>query len=270
VHHYRSALPALALTAMALLAGCSPAPTEPATLPTGIVVDYQLGGAYDPADAVGGVVRDASNPPALGLYSVCYLNGFQTQPADRALWLEDRADLVLTADGEPVIDENWPDELILDISTAERRERIAGLQEEAIRGCAASGFDAVEFDNLDSYTRSAGAFDVDDALDLAARLARISHDAGLAVAQKNSQELGTRGRDEAGFDFVVAEECHRFSECAEYAAVYGEAVIDIEYSDDLRGAFADVCADPATPRSTVMRDRDLLVPSDPDYVFESC
>jgi len=268
--HHRPALQALALIALASLAGCSPAPAEPAALPPGIVVDYQLGGAYDPADAIGGVVRDAGDPPAPGLYSVCYLNGFQTQPADRALWRAERADLVLATGGEPVIDENWPDELILDISTAERRERIAGLQEEAIRGCAASGFDAVEFDNLDSYTRSGGAFDVDDALDLAGRYTDIAHDAGLASGQKNTAELGERGREQAGFDFVVAEECHRFDECAAYTAVYGEAVIDIEYSDDLRGDFSDVCDDPAAPRSTVLRDRDLVTPADEGYVFESC
>ena len=265
----RPAIPALLLPLL-LLAGCAAPPPAPAPPPAGVVVDYQLGGAYDPADGVGGVVRDATAPPAPGLYSVCYLNGFQTQPSERALWLEERSDLVLTAEGEPVIDENWPDELILDISTAEKRSAIAGLGESAIRGCAASGFDAVEFDNLDSFTRSGGAFDVDDALDLAGRYTDIAHDAGLASGQKNTAELGERGREQAGFDFVVAEECHRFDECAAYTAVYGEAVIDIEYSDDLRGDFSDACDDPAAPRSTVLRDRDLVTPADEGYVFESC
>jgi len=265
----RTGIPAMLLPLL-LLGGCAATPPSPAPPPAGVVVDYQLGGAYDPADGVGGVVRDATAPPAPGLYSVCYLNGFQTQPSERDLWLEERADLVLTAEGGPVIDENWPDELILDISTGAKRSAIAGLQESAIRGCAVSGFDAVEFDNLDSFTRSGGAFDVDDALDLAARYVRIAHDAGLAVGQKNTAELGERGRDLAGFDFAVAEECQRFDECAAYTAVFGDAVIDIEYSDDLRGTFDEVCADPTVPDSTILRDRDLTAPSDPEYVFERC
>ena len=265
----RPVVPAL-LVPLLLIGGCATAPAAPALPPADAVVDYQLGGAYDPADDVGGVVRDATAPPAPGLYSVCYLNGFQTQPSERSVWLEQRSDLVLTAEGEPVIDENWPDELILDISTGAKRSAIAGLQEPAIRGCAASGFDAVEFDNLDSFTRSGGAFDDEDALDLAARYVRIAHDAGLAAAQKNTAELGERGRDTAGFDFAVVEECQRFDECAAYTAVFGDAVIDIEYSDDLPGGFAEVCADPTVPASTILRDRDLTVPSHPDYVFERC
>jgi len=264
----RTGIPALLLP-LVLLGGCAAAPAAPAPPPADAVIDYQLGGPYDPADGVGGVVRDATAPPAPGLYSVCYLNGFQTQPSERAVWLEERAELVLTAEGEPVIDENWPDELILDISTAEKRSAIAGLGESAIRGCAASGFDAVEFDNLDSFTRSGGAFDIDDALDLAARYVRTAHDAGLAAAQKNTAELGGRGRDEAGFDFAVVEECQRFDECAAYTAVY-DSVLDIEYSDDLRGGVDELCADPTVPVSTIVRDRDLTVPSDPEYVFERC
>jgi hypothetical protein len=52
--------------------------------------------------------------------------------------------------------------------------------------------------------------------------------------------------------------------------VYGEHVIDIEYTDDLRGEFADVCADPQVPASTILRDRDLTTPDSAEYVFESC
>jgi hypothetical protein len=266
---------ALAAVALVLLtAGCSsplaPAAHDVAGPPAGAVVDYQLGGAYPPPPGVAGVIRDSTDSPAEGLWSGCYVNGFQSQPDARDTWLDERRDLVLTVDGEPVVDADWPDELILDTSTGARRAAIAAALEPTLRRCAESGFDAVEIDNLDSYTRSAGALDEDDAIALATLYAEAAHRLGLAIAQKNSAELSDRARTEAGFDFAVAEECHRFDECDAYARVYGEAVIDVEYTDDLRGSFADVCADQGAPASTILRDRELTTPADPAYVFAAC
>jgi hypothetical protein len=263
------------------LAGCArdemPVFTGPAERvpdgapPAGTIVDYQLGGAYEPAEGVGGVVRDAADDPAEGLWSGCYVNGFQTQPGDRDLWLDEHPDLVLRdEDGTPVADPAWPDEMLLDTSTAEKRAGIVAVLGEVVRSCAERGFDAVELDNLDTYTRSDGRLTEDDAVDLARRYAEVAHEAGLAVGQKNAADLGLRGRDEAGFDFAVAEECHRWDECAGYTEVYGDAVLDIEYTDDLRGTWAEVCADPQVPASTILRDRDLGVPGSAEYAFDHC
>jgi hypothetical protein len=52
--------------------------------------------------------------------------------------------------------------------------------------------------------------------------------------------------------------------------VYGDAVLDIEYTDDLRGTWAEVCADPQVPASTILRDRDLGVPGSAEYAFDHC
>ncbi|RMI14430.1 endo alpha-1,4 polygalactosaminidase [Cellulomonas triticagri] len=252
-----------------------PAPTGVGTAthdvagpPAGAVVDYQLGGGYPPAAGIGGVVRDVTDVPEPGMWSGCYVNGFQTQPAEREAWLADHPDLVLRDDdGEPVIDPGWPDELLLDTSTAEQRAAIAGVVGAQVTACAERGFDAVELDNLDSWTRSDGRLTEDGAVDLAARLVAVGHAAGLAVGQKNAPDLGTRGRDEAGFDFAVAEECLQYDECAAYTDVYGDAVVDIEYeADDWSG----VCADPQRPTSTILRDRDLRTPDDDGYVLETC
>ena len=272
MHHRSSA--ATAAVAILLLAGCA-APTpdvsqEVALPPAGAIIDYQLSEGYTPAPDVSGVVRDSADAPESGLYSICYINGFQSQPADREMWLADHPDLVLLDEGRPVIDANWPDELILDTSDAGKRDRIAAIMADDLSACAEKGFDAVEIDNLDSYARSGGKLDRDGAIALASLYASTAHAAGLAIAQKNSAELGERGRDEAGFDFAVAEECQRFDECALYTSVYGDLVFDIEYTDDLRGTFAEVCADPQVPASTILRDRDLTTPSRPDFVFEDC
>jgi hypothetical protein len=270
----RAGVAAAAIALALLAAGCSgpvaPAAPDVAGPPAGAVVDYQLGGAYPPPTGVTGVIRDSTDVPAEGLWSGCYVNGFQSQPDARDTWLDDRRELVLAVDGEPVVDPGWPDELILDTSTAERRAAIAAALEPTLRRCAESGFDAVEIDNLDSYTRSAGALDEDDAIALATLYAQSAHRLGLAIAQKNAAELSDRARTEAGFDFAVAEECHRFDECGVYTRVYGDAVIDVEYTDDLRGGFDDVCADAGAPTSTILRDRQLSTPDDPAYVFAAC
>ena len=245
-----------------LLAGCA---SEPGAFPEGARADYQLGGGYEPPSGVQIVARDSTEQPAPGLYSICYVNGFQTQPGQEgpdALLLED-------ANGDPVIDPNWPDETLLDVSTADTREAAAERIGQSIDRCAASGFDAVEFDNLDSYTRSGGLLTEDDAIAFATLLVQRATGLGLAAGQKNTPQLADRGPG-IGFAFVVAEECARYRECAAYTDVYGQRVVDIEYADDLERSFEEICADPETPASTILRDRGLAPAGQPEYVYESC
>jgi len=247
----------------------TPTPVDPLAvvpLPAAAKVDYQLGGAYDPAPDVTVVARDSGQSPVQGVYSICYVNGFQTQPGD--LWPNS---LVLhDAAGEKVVDPDWPDETILDISTPDNRAAIADRVAVTVAGCAGAGFDAVEFDNLDSFTRAGGAFGIEDAVAYADLLVTSAHRAGLAVGQKNTPELGARGRDEIGFDFAVAEECQRYDECAAYTAVYGDQVIDIEYSDNMLETWTAICADPQLPPASVLRDRKLLPDDKPGYVAKYC
>ena len=269
---------ALLLAAALVLAGCTggSAPPSPgaddrsATVtppPVGALPDYQLGGAYDPPEAVGIVGRDRSAEPAAGRYSLCYVNGFQTQPGELTDWPED---LLLRDGGDVVFDPDWPDEALLDTGTAEQRSRIAAIVRPWIEGCAAAGFQAVEFDNLDSFSRSAGALTLEDNLALAEVFVDAAHDAGLAAGQKNAAEHAAALRERAGFDFALTEECAAYAECAGYAEVYGDHVIDIEYTDQLPRSFAELCADPESPSSMVLRDRDLVTPDDPGYVFALC
>ena len=276
---------ALAVLAAAALVGCTPAPGTDAAAPggsdapvsapsgavslppAGALPDYQLGGAYEPAADVRIVGRDRTAEPAAGRYSVCYVNGFQTQPGERELWADD---LLVTVDGDPLIDPEWPDEVLVDTSTGDKRDRILELVAPWIRGCADAGFDAVEFDNLDSFTRSDGLLDVESNLALATAYVEVAHAAGLAAGQKNAAEFAERLRDEAGFDFAVVEECAAYRECGDYTDVYGDAVVDIEYTDNLPRDWSAVCSDAGTPRSVVLRDRDLTTPDDAAHVAEHC
>ncbi|MGP3535812.1 endo alpha-1,4 polygalactosaminidase [Microbacterium sp. RD1] len=251
------------------MSGCSGATPagDPDLPPTTAGFDYQLGGGYEPPDGVGIVARDRTDEPAAGAYSICYVNGFQTQPGERGLW---PVDVLLHADGALVTDPEWPDEVLLDTSTPRKRAVIVDIVGEWIRGCADDGFDAVEFDNLDTFTRSAGALSPADNLALAAELVSIAHEAGLAAAQKNAAEFAAELEDDAGFDFAIAEECAVFDECAHYTEVYGSSVLDIEYTDALPRPFDRVCADPQQPAATILRDRDLVMPGHPAYVYDSC
>src|SRR5690606_9653200 len=132
-------------------------------------------------------------------------------------------------------------------------------------GCAAAGFDAAEIDNLDSYTRSTGLLDADDAVEMMKLLSAEAHAAELAIAQKNAAELLDR-RAEMGTDFAVSEECNRWEECDAFVAAYGDLVFVVEYRQE---DFALGCAS-FSNLSIVLRDLDLVTPSDPAYVYDDC
>lgn len=266
------------------LAGCqggasaSPADRESApsvTLPpTSGVFDYQLGAAYDLAGGLDVVVRDATAEPAAGAYSVCYVNGFQTQPGQADLWLDGNEDLLLhDAAGELVVDPDWPDEYVLDPSTEAKRGRILDILGAVITGCADAGFEGVEIDNLDTWTRftdpGMGLIEQGDALALAGSYIELAHGAGLAIGQKNAAEATTQGR-ELGFDFAVTEECAAYDECGAYTGVYGENVLQIEYTDNLPDGFDAVCAGPDRAPLAILRDRDLVRPDDEAYAYDQC
>jgi hypothetical protein len=253
-----------------LLTGCGAADAGSIQLPPpGARFDYQLGGAYPAPDGAAVVARDSTASPAPGAYGICYVNGFQSQPG--AVW--PRELLVHAASGRLLTDPGWPDEHLFDTSDAAKRAELAARLRPVIQHCASVGYRAVEFDNLDSYSRSHGALTLADAVPFAKLLVSDAHRAGLAAAQKNTAELGARGRDEIGFDFAVTEECDRYSECPSFTRVYGSRVFDIEYTDDLRGTMAAVCARartaPIAP-STIIRDRDLVQPPSRAHVYTAC
>ena len=227
----------------------APAHATVRPLPIGTDVDYQLGGARDVPANVGIVVRDRRSAPAAGKYNVCYVNGFQTQPDERRFW---RAHwrLVLGRDGRPVVDSAWG-EWLLDTRTRANRVRIARIVGRWIDGCAASGFDAVELDNLDSWSRSHQLLRPRHNKRLARLLVTRAHRAGLAVAQKNWAQWDGRA---VGFDFAVAEECGRWHECGAYVRHYGWRVLVVEYR---QADFDATCSVWGDSLAIVLRDREL-------------
>jgi hypothetical protein len=242
---------------------------EIALPPAGGQYDSQLGGAYEPPAGTLIVSRDRTAPPAPGLYNICYVNAFQTQPQETDWWLANHSDLLLRENGVLAEDPNWPGEILLDTSSETKRAGLLAVVGGWIDQCAADGYDAIEADNLDTYSRSDGALNIEDNLAFAAALIERAHNLGLAFGQKNSAELGSRGKA-IGFDFAITESCQVYDECGDYMDVFGAHVLEIEYTDTEASFFDAACTAHGRQISVIRRDRNLTMPGEPSYFYQTC
>ncbi len=262
--------------ALIVLAAVAVTVTDPAAATTGVVrppvgarFDYQIGGRYSPAANVRILDRDRGDRPAAGRYNICYVNAFQTQPQETAWWRTHHRRLLLhTSTGREVTDPDWG-ETLLDTSTAHKRAALADIVGGWVAGCARHGFQAIEFDNLDSYTRSHRLLTAADAVAYSRLLTRAAHLQHVAAAQKNAVEL-SRLRARTGFDFAIAEECQVYSECHAYTRVYGRHVIEIEYTDNPHRYFRAACEARGGRISIELSDRDVLPAGRDGHVRRWC
>ena len=127
---------------------------------------------------------------------------------------------------------DWPGERWVDIRDVTRpSSTLAAILRARIAMCAAKGFDAVDFDNVDGYTNNPGfAFTASDQLVFNRWLATEAHAQRLSAALKNDlaqipQLVGT-------FDWAVNEQCWQYNECDLLLPFVnaGKAVMQIEYS----------------------------------------
>ncbi|MCB5181918.1 endo alpha-1,4 polygalactosaminidase [Streptomyces antimicrobicus] len=226
--------------------------------------DYQLGAPYDPPPGVSVVARDHTAPPAPGVYNICYINAFQAQPGAEKDWDPDL--LLRDASGAVVMDKDWG-EAMLDVRTDDKRRRIAQKMYGWIDECAAKGYQAVDPDNYDTYTRAPkGLLTAADAKAFLALLAAHAHERKLAVGQKNTPELAP-ARKEVGVDFAVVEECGQYDECADYAAAFGDDMIVIEYTDQ---GMRRACRGWGDKVSIVRRDLRLVPDGTKGYHHATC
>jgi hypothetical protein len=125
----------------------------------------------------------------------------------------------------------WPGERWVDI----RRIDILGpILAARAQKCVEAGFDAIEFDNVDSYqNRSGFPLTANDQLQFNAYLANLAHEVGLPVGLKN--DLGQLSTLKPYFDFAINEQCFQYNEC-NYPApglpdwtASGKAVFNVEY-----------------------------------------
>jgi hypothetical protein len=248
----RAVVPALVVAIGVLTASAVPTYAGRAVTlpPTGSDWDYQLGGARSVPGHVGVVERDRHASPVSGKDNVCYVKGFQTQVDESRFWRRHHWRLVLHDHGSPVVDSVWG-EWLLDTRTGTKRRALARIVGRWTDRCAADGFDAVEYDNLDSFSRSHHLVTRTDNKRYAALLVAAAHSAGLAAAQKNwAQWDGTS----VGFDFAVAEQCGQYRECGSYVDHYDAHVLAVEYRAK---AFRRTCRHWSDRIAVVRRDVDL-------------
>lgn len=276
----RGQLGALALVWLMLALTLAPARADWIAPPANAQFDYQIGGDYPLPGGVQVVSRDWFIGAAPGdAYGICYVNAYQTQANETGVDRPDEqdnwpADLVLTALGD---DPNWGGEYLIDISTPIKRTAAAAWVKQMTHECAVKGFQAVEFDNLDSWTRFQGTpvahlvpFGRTEAVQYAALIVADAHAEGLAAAQKNTAELTrTEAIGQIGFDFAIAEECGRWKECGRYRANYGNLVYVIEYR--LKDFKKDCKNKKLRKRlSIVLRDLNVTTPGSGSYVYRAC
>ncbi len=275
-----AALTVSGLVAVAADETADPSPGAPTygPPPVNAKFDYQIGGEYELPPGVKVVSRDwfmGSAPD--GIYAICYINAFQTggdypdidRPDERYNWPEE---LVLFDLGD---DPNWEGEYLIDISTEEKRALAAAWVEPMVRTCRDKGFEAVEYDNLDSWGRFNDTpreddvpFGRDDAIAYAELLADLAHGSGMAAAQKNTGDLPRQvSREQIGFDFAVVEDCGKWDVCQQYVDVWGDHIVDIEYR---KKDFKKTCRLYGDAISVVLRDLLVETPDSDTYVYRDC
>lgn len=150
---------------------------------------------------------------------------------------------------------DWPDERFLDIR---RLDVLLPLMKARFLACKALGFDAVEPDNMDVHENESGfPISEEHVASYVLALAKIAHEAGLAIGQKNVPEL--TGRFVGTLDFAIAESCFQDGWCEELApyVAAGKAVFDAEYLDRPLDLAAACRVARALDISMIVKDRDL-------------
>ncbi len=171
-------------------------------------------------------------------------------------WRSDAADFPISIIGNNY--DGWDGENFLDIR---RIDVLAPIMRARLDMVKAKGFDAVEPDNIDSYTNNTG-FDIteQDVINYCKWLADEAHSRGLSIGQKNATELADQLV--ATFDWILLEGA--FNEgIQDEASIFitkNKAVFATEYDDDMNETEfqTNVCPKATTLKySVVFKHREL-------------
>jgi endo-alpha-1,4-polygalactosaminidase (GH114 family) len=114
-----------------------------------------------------------------------------------------------------------------------QRDFMLKMNRARVAKCRQAGFDAVEFDVVDSWqtsaSRSGWRISPDTQMIFNRALADIAHDFGMAVGLKN--DLDQVSELEPSFDFAINEQCFQYHECDSLDPFVqaGKAVFTVEY-----------------------------------------
>ena len=176
----------------------------------GLQWQFQLSGTYDPRIAADVVEVDGLDTPAAtvaairaaGRVPVCYISAGSWEK-----WRADAARFPKTVLGKGL--DGWPGERWLDVR---RTDVLLPLLRARLATCAAKGFRAVDWDNVDGYANETGfPLTAADQLRFNRALATAAHAAGLAVGLKN--DLDQIPQLVSAFDWATNEQCFQYDEC---------------------------------------------------------
>jgi hypothetical protein len=177
----------------------------------GLLFDLQLTAPYDLGRIADAIVLEPFNTSrerlaglrAHNVAALCYLSAGRWQN-----WRPDAANVAVTALGRSP--SAWRGERWLDV----RDPSVTSVLELRLDLCRDRGFVGVLLGDVDGYARNTGfTISADDQLTFNRRLAMAAHARGLSVGLVNdlAQAAGL-ARD---FDFLVADNCVTFGDCAE-------------------------------------------------------
>lgn len=151
--------------------------------------------------------------------------------------------------------EGWPGEKWLDIRQI---DKLAPIMRARLDLCKSKGFEAVEPDNMETYTNNTGfSLTYEDQLRYAIWLADEAHQRGLAIGQKNAFDQVKDLVDH--FDFAITEDIifYNLAEDMKPFIEAGKPVFAAEYTD-LGGNFASYCENSHKLKfSIILKNRDL-------------
>lgn len=122
--------------------------------------------------------------------------------------------------------DGWPGQKWVDI----RSTVVRNIMSNRIAQAASKGCDAVEMDDVDSYTNNPGfPLTAADQLDFNSFLATTAHANGLGIGLKN--DLDQVSSLASKFDFAINEQCFEYDECDSLTTFIsqGKAVFGVEY-----------------------------------------
>ncbi|MDX6522433.1 MAG: hypothetical protein QOF08_3038 [Gaiellales bacterium] len=247
----------LALALLTSLAAAAPASARPIAAPSAVTLPAPVAcpGCWRPALRTSWQWQLASVPKAPFLPVRMYdVDGFEAgsgmvtklhqQPGRRVVcyisagswesWRPDASQFPTAIRGKGL--DGWPGERWLDIRRYQGT--LGAIMQARLDMCAAKGFDAVEFDNVDGYLNASGfALTAADQLVYNAWLANEAHARGLSAVLKN--DMPQIPKLLPYYDMALNEQCWQYSECttAQNGSYgynqfirAGKAVFQVEYS----------------------------------------
>jgi hypothetical protein len=193
---------------------------------TADILPNQAGQVVYDIDGENSTAADVAAIHATGAAAVCYVD-VGTLEHGRSDFNQFPSSVV-----GPVVS-GWPNENWLLVTAANQSIILPIMKTRFVNWCQAKGFDAIEPDNIDSYTNSPGfPTTAADQLAYDEWLAQTAHSLGLAVFQKN--DLDQIATLLPYFDGLLDEECNKYSECAKLApyVAAGKPVWNAEYAEN--------------------------------------